>query len=263
MITCQEGKYCLPTKSTKNVENSTAVVLLRPPSGFETWTKVFESVQNGYSPVSCEVGLDSESCQQDEECISPNSRSRNGICKCKSNFVRNTKNICIQEAANEGSSDPGKVTVQVHSKNITLPISTTTLTAYPIPDAPKDDPYSYEWALIDEENVEGSEGKGRSGVMESKTDQQLKLSKLEEGIYKFKVTVVGSQPSPLGSKGEAIGVVTVFPALKINQKPTAVVTPVSQIITLPTRKAIIDGSSSTDDEDVSKLTYKWEIRKIL
>ena len=50
-------------------------------------------------------------------------------------------------------------------------------------------------------------------------------------------------------------------ALKVNQPPKAVVTPVSQIITLPTRKAIIDGSSSTDDEDVSKLTYKWEIRK--
>ena len=53
----------------------------------------------------------------------------------------------------------------------------------------------------------------------------------------------------------------IFLALKINQKPNAVVTPVSQIITLPTRKAIIDGSSSTDDGDVSKLTYKWEIRK--
>ena len=109
------------------------------------------------------------------------------------------------------SSDPGKITVQVHSKNITLPISTTTLTAYPIPDAPKDDPYSYEWALIDDETVEGGEGKGRSGVMESKTDQQLKLSKLEEGIYKFKVTVVGSQSSSQGIRGEAIGVVTVFP----------------------------------------------------
>ena len=33
MITCQEGKNCLPAKSTKNVENSTAVVLLRPPAG--------------------------------------------------------------------------------------------------------------------------------------------------------------------------------------------------------------------------------------
>ena len=33
MITCQEGKYCLPSQSTKKLENSTAVVLLRPPKG--------------------------------------------------------------------------------------------------------------------------------------------------------------------------------------------------------------------------------------
>ena len=33
MITCHEGRYCLPSKSSKNVENSTSVVLLRPPSG--------------------------------------------------------------------------------------------------------------------------------------------------------------------------------------------------------------------------------------
>ena len=33
MMTCQEGKYCLPSKSTKKYENSTAVILLRPPNG--------------------------------------------------------------------------------------------------------------------------------------------------------------------------------------------------------------------------------------
>ena len=33
MITCHEGRYCLPSKSSKSVENSTSVVLLRPPSG--------------------------------------------------------------------------------------------------------------------------------------------------------------------------------------------------------------------------------------
>ena len=47
--------------------------------------------------------------------------------------------------------------------------------------------------------------------MESKTEQQLKLSKLEEGEYKFKVTVTGSDPASLDSKGEAVGIVTVFP----------------------------------------------------
>ena len=49
--------------------------------------------------------------------------------------------------------------------------------------------------------------------------------------------------------------------MKINKPPVAIVTPRTQVVTLPTKKAIIDGSSSTDDEDVSQLTYKWEIRK--
>ena len=52
-----------------------------------------------------------------------------------------------------------------------------------------------------------------------------------------------------------------FKALKVNQPPQAIVNPPTQVVTLPTKKAIIDGSSSTDDEDVSQLTYKWEIRK--
>ena len=46
--------------------------------------------------------------------------------------------------------------------------------------------------------------------MASKNEQQLKLSKLEKGTYQFKVTVTGREPEPTGSKGEAIGVVTVF-----------------------------------------------------
>ena len=49
--------------------------------------------------------------------------------------------------------------------------------------------------------------------------------------------------------------------MKVNQLPQAIVTPSKQVVVLPTNKAIIDGSSSTDHEDVSQLTYKWEIRK--
>ena len=119
--------------------------------------------------------------------------------------------ICISFLAPPAS---GKITVQVHSKNITLPSNTATLTAFPIPEEPKDHPYTYEWSIIDDEigKEEGKEeGKGRSGVMESKTEQQLKLSKLEEGEYKFKVTVTGTDPASLESKGEAVGIVTVFP----------------------------------------------------
>ena len=54
--------------------------------------------------VTCEVGLDGESCRDTEECVASNSRSRNGVCKCKSNFVRNEENICIQKAATIGKS---------------------------------------------------------------------------------------------------------------------------------------------------------------
>ena len=49
MITCQEGKYCLPSKSTKSLENSTAVVLLRPPSGVsfnKTYSLVYYRTNN-------------------------------------------------------------------------------------------------------------------------------------------------------------------------------------------------------------------------
>ena len=66
---------------------------------------MFESVKDEYTPVSCEVGLDRESCTENEECIPPNSRSRNGICTCKSNFVRNNDHICIQSATKEGKQN--------------------------------------------------------------------------------------------------------------------------------------------------------------
>ena len=107
-----------------------------------------------------------------------------------------------------GPSEPAKITVQVNPKTITLPTNTATLTAFPIPDAPPGYPYSYEWILVEDKNVK--DGKQKAGDMFSNNEQQLKLSKLEEGTYKFKVVVAGSYPAPAGSKGEAIGVVTVI-----------------------------------------------------
>ena len=48
-------------------------------------------------------------------------------------------------------------------------------------------------------------------------------------------------------------------APKINQPPTAIVNPASQTVTLPTKRAIIDGSKSTD-EDTDTLTFKWGLK---
>ena len=126
-------------------------------------------------------------------------------------YSNNQSKFCICFSAAPTS---GKIAVQVYFKNITLPSNTATLTAFPIPEEPKEHPYTYEWSIIDDEigkEESGGEGKGRSGVMEGKTEQQLKLSKLEEGEYKFKVTVTGTDPASLESKGEAVGIVTVFP----------------------------------------------------
>ena len=61
-------------------------------------------VNGNNQTITCEVGLDSDSCKDTEECVASNSRSRNGICKCKSNFVRNEENVCIQKAATIGKS---------------------------------------------------------------------------------------------------------------------------------------------------------------
>ena len=101
----------------------------------------------------------------------------------------------------------------MHSQNVTLPTDTATLTAYPDPEEPADHPYTYEWSIHDQTGEEegGGDGNGRSGVMESRTEKHLKLSKLEEGKYMFKVTVTGTDPVSLDSKGEALGTVTVFP----------------------------------------------------
>lgn len=52
MITCQEGKYCLPSKSTKSLENSTAVVLLRPPRSVSIYKLPYSCVHYRNSNIS-------------------------------------------------------------------------------------------------------------------------------------------------------------------------------------------------------------------
>ena len=43
----------------------------------------------------------------------------------------------------------------------------------------------------------------------------------------------------------------------MNSAPVAVLVPLSQTLTLPTKEAIIDGSSSTDDRPLTN--YRWEL----
>ena len=48
-----------------------------------------------------------------------------------------------------------------------------------------------------------------------------------------------------------------YSAQRVNSPPKAIVQPVFQTVNLPTTKAIIDGSGSSDD--TADLKFKWEI----
>ena len=51
--------------------------------------------------------------------------------------------------------------------------------------------------------------------------------------------------------------VTLFPAARVNKPPKAILAPLHQTITLPTNKAIVDGTTSTDDTLLK--FWLWEV----
>ena len=103
-----------------------------------------------------------------------------------------------------------EITVRVDPKTIRLnhklPFTTAILTAIATPEASSDNPYTYQWTAM--ENV--TENDDEIDI-ESNTEKELKVSKLKEGEYKFKVTVTGNDPTSLGV---AVGIITVLPGKK-------------------------------------------------
>lgn len=74
--------------------------------------------------------------------------------------------------------------------------------------------------------------------------------------------------------GETFVNVTVLPPSRINQPPQIIITPANQTVKLPNTGAVLDASSSTDDDGIvswhwelqqgplgNKTTYKKELRK--
>lgn len=204
-------------------------------------------------------------CPLNEECFSINPTSRNGICNCKINFIRNENGICILPTENEiakviasklimkeqnfnndiqqmQKSDPftkplpiKHLSVSVVSKTLEPPEMETTLSAYTVPDEKSSgDKYNYVWTLISKPNG------AVNGTMRDQGKSEVKLSNLSEGLYQFKVTVSGN-----GSFGEAFANVTVSPKKRINKFPVVVITPTEQTVKLPNSRAILDGSAST------------------
>lgn len=204
--------------------------------------------------LPCESGMDAM-CPDNEECY-PLLKSRQGICKCVSNFIRNEYGKCIKSDSSyqenilmntynevmdagskaETSSVPSvsRLTVSVISKTVQLPTKEVTLSVYVVPDEQSSgNKYSYLWTLISQPMGDSN------GTMTDQTKDKVKLSNLAEGLYKFKVAVTGS-----GSTGEAYANVTILPEKRINKSPEVIITPQQQTVKLPNSGAILDGSTS-------------------
>lgn len=236
--------------------------------------------ESAYLPetkVICEVGVDN-ACQPNEECVRLLAKSRGGICECKRNYRRNEIGECVSGAplfsgtslvekilenesqvnrdSNVDSNDKKEkeskklleqLTVSVKNKTVRFPEKEVTLAAYVVPDEQTSgNIYKYQWTLITQ--PQGAV----NGTISDQTKDKIKLSNLSEGLYIFKVTVTGN-----GSYGETMANVTVTPERRINKPPVAVITPKEQTVKLPSSQAILDGSTSTDDDKI--VNWHWEL----
>ncbi|XP_044151462.1 dyslexia-associated protein KIAA0319 homolog [Bufo gargarizans] len=127
---------------------------------------------------------------------------------------------------------------------VTLPTHEVQLNVFVSPEAPADIPYAFEWKLI-------SQPTDFQGELKMANTRSPTLSKLTAGLYRLSVSV-----SRENVVVEGFVNITVKPAARINLPPTAVVSPKSQEVSLPSTSAFIDASQSTDDDKI--IAYHWE-----
>ncbi|XP_034230369.1 dyslexia-associated protein KIAA0319-like protein [Thrips palmi] len=255
-----------------------------------------KSMYDNDSPTSCEVGL--VNCGDNEVCVPLHKFSRNGYCTCMRGFSRNQAGYCTVAASNnvlsrvsplnaqfrdaqdgvepsmkrmflEGGSSPFQasddeehppassssssspqqmrtITVSAVNKTVQLPENKVKLSAYTVPYGEN---YNYEWVLLSKPG-----GEDNAGTMNNKNGATVELSNLIEGLYIFNVSVRAQD-----AFASTLVNVTVLPPKRFNQSPVVIVTPVSQIVKSPNHGAVLDGSSSTDDEKIVK--WHWELQQ--
>uniref|UniRef100_A0A1A9WUV5 MANSC domain-containing protein n=1 Tax=Glossina brevipalpis TaxID=37001 RepID=A0A1A9WUV5_9MUSC len=220
-------------------------------------------------------------CPLNEDCVSVHVDGIVGICKCIHGFRRNYLHACVPESLDYPLDESGvghnimltsastyengaikkfdskttaesestkKLVVSVVSKEVRLPEKEVTLAAFTVPDEQSSNTkYKYLWSLINQPKSP------MNGTISDQSQSKVKLSNLSEGLYTFKVTVTGTN----GTYGEAMANVTVLPEKRINRVPQVVITPREQTIRQPTTNAILDGSTSTDDDKI--VSWHWEI----
>ncbi|XP_026472813.1 dyslexia-associated protein KIAA0319-like protein [Ctenocephalides felis] len=228
----------------------------------------------------CEVGIVVD-CPRNEDCYPIQPKSRSGICNCINGYVRRDSGVCeidndrvstsneiktistnLQMTnSNNNSIAPNTpsttskpelaqktLKVSVMNKEVRLPENEVTLSAYTIPNVNSDKTYEFTWTLVSQPE------RGNIGTMTEQTGGTIKLSQLTEGLYRFKVSVKGD-----GAYGEAFANVTVLPKNRINKAPIVIITPTSQTVKLPNTGAVLDGSTSFDDDGIVR--WHWELQQ--
>ncbi|EDW69797.2 dyslexia-associated protein KIAA0319-like protein [Drosophila virilis] len=252
-------------------------LLLQPPDENEEDLSYYGGAELPSTAKFMTCDLDTP-CPPQEECVPLQANAVTGLCSCKHGFIRNKQHKCIMPAVpysaylpNEASAlvtqeaagseivpevvapppvkqEVNKVTVSVMSKEVQLPEQEVTLAAFTVPDEETSGAkYKYLWTLI-------SQPKGpMNGTISDQSKPKVKLSNLSAGLYTFKVTVTGDN----GTFGEAAANVTVLPERRINQAPQVIISPSEQTIRQPTSNAVLDGSTSTDDDKI--VNWHWEV----
>ncbi|XP_071230772.1 dyslexia-associated protein KIAA0319-like protein isoform X2 [Salvelinus alpinus] len=126
---------------------------------------------------------------------------------------------------------------------ITLPRNAVTL--HGNQSADDHEPLAYEWSL-------SPESKGKVVEMQGVRTPTLQLSAMQEGDYTFQLTVTDTA----GQQDTAQVTVIVQPE---NNKPPVADPGPEKELTLPVDRTTLDGSKSTDDQNIS--TYHWKQSK--
>lgn len=283
-IACESDELCEPVIRDDPKFTLSSMVLVRPTIQSSQFEDVTDNNDGDDLVMAASENVNIRSCEPDDcglhEICVPSKNSETNVCTCQPGYGRNALNICVPSIGN--SSDfpkPPKltstiisplgnvklqvsssqteevsptptpneiITVSVISKQVRLPEDEVTLSAFTVP-AETSDTYNYKWELLTQPN-------GSTNTVVEKNGGRLKLKNLTEGLYTFKVTVTGP-----GVSGTQTANVTVLPQKRDNDPPVAIVLPPHQTVKLPTSLAVLDASSSKDDNGIVK--YHWDLQQ--
>ncbi|XP_045475739.1 dyslexia-associated protein KIAA0319 homolog [Harmonia axyridis] len=293
-IACISNDLCIPMlHPDPEVEKNVYMILVKPVDDDESWEEILtaqdpqeeknggflksidrKKLQEAYkdfmveeysNPYECEVG--DESCLENEICVPTKKRSPIGTCECKPNYERLSQGTCVPSSSlgfkENTISDMlterilqvttnrtvpvtrKQLSITADSKQVKLPENEVSLEAKVSPEE-SDEKYQFEWTSLHQ--PEGST------AVKHQNGGKLQLSKLSEGLYMFKVSA-----STTTSFGETFVNVTVLPPSRINKPPEVVITPANQTIKQPNAAAVLDASSSKDDDGI--VSWHWELQQ--